>query len=66
MGTVWLHNPNRQKGTRWGRIIPTVTFRFNLGFQLLLEKPITSRMQKYRTGKGEERDILYDLLVGVL
>ena len=45
---VCVHTPNRQEGTRFGRIISSVTFSFNLGFQSLLEKPITSEMQKYR------------------
>ena len=37
---------NRREGTRLGRIIPARHFSFNLGFQPLLEKLITSKMQK--------------------
>lgn len=44
----------RQEGARLGRIIPTETFSFNLGFQPSLEKPIASKMQEYGMEDGDD------------
>lgn len=46
--------PQEARRNQVGQITPTVTFRFHLGFRPLLEKPITSKMQKYWIKVGGE------------
>lgn len=47
-------SPKKEEEARLGRIIPTVTFSFNLGFQPSPEKAITSKMQKYGMEDGDD------------